>query len=363
MQNKALVIGGGIFGLFASINFKNKGYNVELHEMCSTLFEKASTINQARVHSGFHYPRSYKTAKESLKYRDRFIDEFKEAVYDDFKHYYAVPELGSQVSAEYFSNFINFLDDSKLRSTPSWLKNIKNSWLVYEPSFDPSILHKILKNKAKEIGVNIFSNSKVKSVNKKKKTLTAIFDNGEEKSFDKIVNATYSGLNNLLENSNLPLLDLEYELCEVVLIKLPNKYKKSALTIMDGPFGSIMPYGKSGYHSLTHVTYTPHFTSEKRIPKFGCQDFSDSNCSIGKTYSCQTCLRKPKTNFILMKKFLNNYIDVEVKYVKSLFTIKTILKSRDIDDARPTLIKDHFQDSSFISVLGGKISTIYDLEL
>ena len=45
MQNKALVIGGGVFGLFASINFKNKGYKVELHEMCSTLFEKASTIN------------------------------------------------------------------------------------------------------------------------------------------------------------------------------------------------------------------------------------------------------------------------------------------------------------------------------
>ena len=363
MQNKALVIGGGVFGLFASINLKKTGYKVELHEMCSTCFEKASTINQARVHSGYHYPRSYKTARESLKYRDRFIDDFKEAVYDDFKHYYAVSELGSQVSPEYFDNFINFLDDSKFRSTPFWLKNLKNSWLVYEPSYDPIALHNILKNRAKELGVKIFTNSKVKSVIKTNKSLTAIFDNGEEQNFDKIVNATYSGLNNLLENSNLPLLDLQYELCEIILVKLPDKFNKIALTIMDGPFGSIMPYGKSGYHSLTHVTYTPHLTSEKRIPKFGCQDFSDSNCSVGKTYSCQTCLRRPKTNFFLMKKFINNYIDIEVKYVKSLFTVKTILNNRDIDDARPTLIKNHFQDSSFISVLGGKISTIYDLEL
>ena len=30
---------------------------------------------------------------------------------------------------------------------------------------------------------------------------------------------------------------------------------------MDGPFFSLMPFGLTGYHSITTVSRTPHFTS------------------------------------------------------------------------------------------------------
>ena len=41
---------------------------------------------------------------------------------------------------------------------------------------------------------------------------------------------------------------------------------------MDGPFFSVMPFGKTGMHSLTSVTFTPHLTSYDLLPTFKCQE-------------------------------------------------------------------------------------------
>jgi len=41
---------------------------------------RASQINQARVHNGYHYPRSVTTAKSSAEYYDRFTTEFSSCI-------------------------------------------------------------------------------------------------------------------------------------------------------------------------------------------------------------------------------------------------------------------------------------------
>jgi hypothetical protein len=48
--------------------------------------------------------------------------------------------------------------------------------------------------------------------------------------------------------------------------------------------------------------------------------------------------------------------------VESLFSIKPILKESEIDDSRPTVIKEFSSSPKFISVLSGKINTVYDLD-
>ena len=50
------------------------------------------------------------------------------------------------------------------------------------------------------------------------------------------------------------------------------------------------------------------------------------------------------------------------RYKESLFSMKPILKSSEIDDSRPTAIKVHSESPTFISVLSGKINTVYDLD-
>lgn len=62
----------------------------------------------------------------------------------------------------------------------------------------------------------------------------------------------------------------------------------------------------------------------------------------------------------LARKYLNN--DLEFEYSGSLFSMKPILKVSEIDDSRPTVIKQFSEKPTFVSVLSGKINTVYDLD-
>ena len=50
------------------------------------------------------------------------------------------------------------------------------------------------------------------------------------------------------------------------------------------------------------------------------------------------------------------------EYDHSLFSMKPILLASEIDDSRPTVIKLFSEDPMFVSVLSGKINTVYDLD-
>lgn len=65
-----------------------------------------------------------------------------------------------------------------------------------------------------------------------------------------------------------------------------------------------------------------------------------------------------------MNQMVKKYLDPAVKltYLRSLFTVKTILSSTEVSDARPTVIRKCIETPTFISVLGGKFNTIYDLD-
>jgi len=64
--------------------------------------------------------------------------------------------------------------------------------------------------------------------------------------------------------------------------------------------------------------------------------------------------------YSLSRSFLRQ--DFKIKYKDSKFELKALLKSSESDDSRPTIIKHHTNNPTFISVPSGKISTIYDLE-
>ena len=60
------------------------------------------------------------------------------------------------------------------------------------------------------------------------------------------------------------------------------------------------------------------------------------------------------------KKYLKD--EIKFSYHRSLFAIKPILKKSELDDSRPTIIKKFSTNPTFISVLSGKINTIFDLD-
>ena len=133
---------------------------------------------------------------------------------------------------------------------------------------------------------------------------------------------------------------------------------------MDGPFFSIMPFGKTGYHSLTSVTFTPHKTCYDALPEFECQKKSKGYCSKYDLGNCNFCIAKPESAWPYMSNLAKKYLKDEYgfKYEKSLFSMKPKLKASEIDDSRPTVIKEFSTNPTFISVLSGKINTVYDLD-
>ena len=62
----------------------------------------------------------------------------------------------------------------------------------------------------------------------------------------------------------------------------------------------------------------------------------------------------------LAKKYLRE--EFEFTYHSSLFSMKPILMSSEVDDPRPTVIRVYSRNPTCIGVLSGKINTVYDLE-
>ena len=62
----------------------------------------------------------------------------------------------------------------------------------------------------------------------------------------------------------------------------------------------------------------------------------------------------------LARKYLRE--EYGFSYEKSLFSMKPILKASEIDDSRPTVIRAVSTEPTLISVLSGKINTVYDLD-
>ena len=95
-----LIIGGGFYGCCLALYLRSITDRVIVVEAADTLMSRASRVNQARIHTGFHYPRSALTAVKSMILHRRFIQDFPEAVVDEFQMLYAIARRrGAGISA------------------------------------------------------------------------------------------------------------------------------------------------------------------------------------------------------------------------------------------------------------------------
>ena len=81
----ALIIGGGFFGCSLAVHLRQtRQLRVVLLEAGPELLQRASHSNQARVHNGYHYPRSLLTALRSRINYPRFLAQFRDCVDESF---------------------------------------------------------------------------------------------------------------------------------------------------------------------------------------------------------------------------------------------------------------------------------------
>lgn len=367
-----LIIGAGLYGLYAALYCAKRGQSVEVLEIDSGPFRRATYINQARVHMGYHYPRSLSTALKSAGYFKRFVEEYAFCIRFDFEQVYATSAHFSWTDAREFGKFCK---DADIPCMPLPVERFfregtcDGAFLTKEYTYDAHILRDFfLEELSQYPGVRIYYNTEIQRIVKEadRFTIYALRDGKKEcYSAPFVLNASYASVNQVLqkvEGVDAEPFGLKYELCEIILCKTQEPLQNLGLTVMDGPFFSIMPFGKTGLHSLTSVTFTPHMTSYGETPDFSCK--KGGGCEGFFLGNCNDCPNRPDSAWEYMSALARKYIRDEYAftYEKSLFSMKPILKASEIDDSRPTVIRYASRNPDFVSVLSGKINTVYDLD-
>lgn len=362
-----LILGAGIFGLYAGYLLARRGFHVAVMECDGEAFSRASYINQARVHKGYHYPRSVSTAMISAKYFRRFCEDFKPAVNNSFKKIYAISNRNSYTTHRQFLRFCEFCRIPVMEVNPSIYFNpgvVEGAYETEEYAFDSDIIKEMLIDSLKNFkNLKVFFNKRLVNAQRQGNSYNLFFEDGYSINTKGVFNTTYGSVNQVLSLFGFELFDLKYEICELILCDVDEDLQKLGITVMDGSFFSIMPFGKRGVHSLTAVDSTPHKTCFDRLPAFDCQN-GNTSCTQMKLQNCNVCASKPQRANIYTQQLAKKYLkpSFSINFRESLFCIKPILLKSELDDSRPTIVKKYSESPLFVSVLSGKINTIYELE-
>lgn len=357
----AVIIGGGFYGSVIAIYLaKNRGLRrVILVEQEPELLLRASTNNQARVHNGYHYPRSLTTAFRSRVNMPRFVKDWPQAVVKDFVTLYAIARRNSKVTSKQFTRFCHEIEATIKPAEPR-LKDlfeprlIEAVFLVEEYVFDSTRLAKWAVNELQNAGIDVYYSTRAFAISHsptdKRLTVATESKSGGASSITcrYVFNCTYSGLNRIAGDFVGARTALKHEVTEIALMEAPERLREIGVTVMDGPFFSMMPFPARGLHTLSHVRYTPHFSwqDQPRIDPYRQLDSYDRATRVDR-----------------MVRDVGRYLPAiyDAHYVDSLFEVKTVLVKNEGDDGRPILFEKQAELPGCYSVLGAKIDNIYDV--
>lgn len=356
MSRRIVIAGGGFFGCSIALMLHRRGWQPVIVEEEDDLLTRASRVNQARVHGGYHYPRSLMTAYRSRHNYERFREHYREAIVDRFTKIYAVGRFFSKVTAGQFEVFMKRIG-APLREAPDHIAGLFNpalterSWIAEECAFDYSLLRDKLRRELAEAGIEVRLGERVVAA-ATGDDMVAQLSGGAEIDCRFVFNATYAGLNLLTAGSSLPLIPLKHELTEMALIELPDELKGLSVTMMCGPFFSFMPYPARQLTTLSHVRYTPH-SQWFETPQTGASDPYRRFDSMPKV-----------SNFKFMVADGARYLPAlrGAEHRDSIWAVKTLLPQTEVDDGRPILFQRDPSLPNLIHVMGGKIDNIFDVE-
>ena len=349
-----LIIGGGFYGCCLALYLRSISDRILVVEAGDRLMTRASRVNQARIHTGFHYPRSALTAVKSMILHQRFMQDFPEAVIDDFQMLYAIARRRSKVSANRFHRMFRDIGAPIQPASASQAALFDNDMIeavfaCHETAFDHSILENLLSARLSSAGVEVRLSTDLVTLTDAQTGIVAGLSDGSEVTARYAFNITYSQVNAVLDKAELPRAKLKHELTELALVSPPPELYGIGVTVMDGPFFSCMPYPAEDLYSLTHVRYTPH------------ESWTDETRTGGSRILSPEHL--PQSHVAHMIRDGQRYLPslAHARYEKSFFEVKTILVKNEHDDGRPILYQQKPANSRVVSILGGKIDNIYDL--
>jgi hypothetical protein len=344
MVNNTIIVGGGLFGLTAAILLGENGLQVTVLEKNLDVLKEASLVNQNRIHYGYHYPRSLETGKESIDGMNAFKSYFGDCIFDTFIKYYAISKYNSHINA---TEFMQFCSELNIPLEEAWpdenlltRASIEQCWKVFEPAFDYQTLRVNILSRIKNLrNVRILRNAQISKIENVHDDLIQVtLNNNYQLQSKNLINAAYSGLGDVLKLAFKQDLQAKFQLLVLPILKLERKLPAYGITIMDGPFCSILPRGfVEGEYILSHVKESV-LESDNGLEKPNWNTF-DGDVENEIIEACSQYF--PILN--------------EMKWVDSWITTKMILPNQEIDDARPTLVITH--QKNIHSVFSGKVTT------
>lgn len=338
------------------------GKTVILCEKENDFMQRASYNNQARVHNGYHYPRSILTALRSRISFPRFCTEFPDCIDDSFEKYYMVGKILGKITAKQFEKFCSRIGAPCKRPPQDVIDLVNPNYIeaVYstvEYAFDAQKLKNIMQQRIENADVDIKLDTMVKSITKTDNDLSVTIhpaanpEETEEIDAQHVFNCTYSMTNFVLSQSKLQQIPLKHEMTEMCLVDVPDCLKNKGITVMCGPFFSVMPFPDRKLHSFSHVRYTPHYEwhDTQHKPYMNPHNHYDH---VDK-----------KSMWRKMQSDAQRYMPVlaDCKYHDSLWEVKTVLPRSETDDSRPILFKANYMLDGLHCILGGKIDNVYDM--
>ena len=333
-----IVVGGGLFGLTAALRLAERYETLVLEQQADVLLG-ASYVNQNRLHSGFHYPRSLDTALESIDAYESFEARFGSAL-RPHENYYAVSTDGSETSPDEYAAFLAELRNERgleyeLFASPPWIlrpKRVAAAYRVYEPVIDMTLVRDELRRAVAEAeGLTLRTTTKALALAAGFRVETS----AGALTARAVVNTAYGNLN---WHHHPASPELEVQLVEMVELRCEERIP--GITIVDGPFCAILPLGfsDSGYWFYS-VNYGVH----ARVVSSGPVEFREPFYS----------------NWERMQAQADRYFTFADRLTKvaSWYTPRTFLSDPEIEQtkARPSRVTE--LEPGLVQVLGGKLVT------
>jgi FAD dependent oxidoreductase len=335
-----IVVGGGLFGITAALRLAER-YDVLVLEEQPDVLVGASYVNQNRLHSGFHYPRSLETALESIDAYESFESRFRDAL-RPHENYYAVAAEGSETSPEDYDAFLTELRAARgleyeLCASPPWIlrpKQVAATYRVHEPVIDMTLVREDLRRElAAADRITLRTGAKALALSSGDAFSIRLPDG--VLSARAVVNTAYGNLN-WHKHPASPRLEVQL----VEMVELRSDERIPGITVVDGPFCAILPLG---FSETAYWFYSVNYSVHARVV---------SNGSIA--------FREPfYSNWERMHAQADRYFTFADRLTKvaSWYTPRTFLADPDVErtKARPSVVEE--LEPGLVQVLGGKLVT------
>ncbi len=226
------VLGGGWYGCHLALALLRAGHQVQLHELADHLFAGASGANPARLHKGFHYPRSRLTRAACQDHAEAFMAAYGHLTRTVPVNVYAVAAHDSLVD---FGTYLQVLRGEVEfvtcdRPAELGLEGVEGAVLTGERHV---VIDQARQHFTDALGDVVRFHTPAGLV--------------DDPAWDTTIDCTFCA-------NDAEAID-RYEPCVTVLVHGPTD---KAVTIMDGPFPSLYPWDEArGLSSLTSARWTP----------------------------------------------------------------------------------------------------------